>query len=93
MKKYRFELEIESARGGGAFVRIPLDVRETFGTGGQVRVKAAFDGEPYRGSLAPMGDGVHVLGIRKAIRQHIGKDIGVLAGLDAFGQSGSAAPL
>jgi bacteriocin resistance YdeI/OmpD-like protein/uncharacterized protein DUF1905 len=55
---------------------IPFDVRETYGTGGQVKVKASFDGEPYRGSIAPMGGGRHVIGIAKAIRAAIGKDVG-----------------
>lgn len=76
MKTYTFDLEIEAGRGGGAWVKIPLNVREEFGTGGQVKVQAMFDGEPYRGSLAPMGEGVHVLGIRKTIRQKIGKGVG-----------------
>lgn len=55
---------------------VPFDVREAYGTGGQVRVKASFDGEPYRGSIAPMGGGRHALGISKAIRAAIGKDVG-----------------
>ena len=75
-KKHRFTAAIEEGRGGGALVRVPFDVREEYGTGGQVRVKATFDGEPYRGSLAPMGGGTHVLGIRKAIREKLGKGIG-----------------
>jgi hypothetical protein len=37
---------------------------------------ALVDGEPYRGSIAPMGGGRHVLGISKAIRAAIGKDVG-----------------
>jgi hypothetical protein len=40
-----------------------------------VRVKVSFDGVDYRGSLAPMG-GRHILGIRKAIREQIGKGVG-----------------
>ena len=74
--KHSFKAVIEEGRGGGAFVAIPFDVRETFGTGGQVKIEATFDGEPYRGSIAPMGGGRHILGIQKAIRQKIGKDIG-----------------
>jgi bifunctional DNA-binding transcriptional regulator/antitoxin component of YhaV-PrlF toxin-antitoxin module len=75
-KKHSFRAVIEEGRGGGALVAIPFDVRETFGTSGQVKVVATFDGEPYRGSIAPMGGGRHVLGIQKGIRQKIGKDIG-----------------
>jgi bifunctional DNA-binding transcriptional regulator/antitoxin component of YhaV-PrlF toxin-antitoxin module len=76
MAKHSFEAEIEAARGGGAFVRIPFDVRATYGTGGQVRVKAEFDGEAYRGSIAPMGAARHVIGVPKAIRDALGKSIG-----------------
>jgi len=71
-----FEAEIVTGRGGGALVEVPFSVREVYGTGGQMKVKATFDGRPYRGSLAPMGGGVHVLGIRKEIRRAIGKDVG-----------------
>lgn len=71
-----FEAEIVAGRGGGAMVEIPFDVRDVYGTGGQVRVKATFDGHEYRGSLAPMGGGVYVLGVRKAIRAAIGKGVG-----------------
>ena len=73
---HEFDAEIEAGRGGGAWVRVPFDVRDTFGTGGQVRVRASFDGEEYRGSLAPMGGGVHVLGVTKSVRSAIGKDEG-----------------
>jgi hypothetical protein len=74
--RHEFDGEIEPGRGGGALVEIPFPVRDVFGTGGQVRVKATFDGHPYRGSLAPMGGGVHILGIRKDVREAIGKDVG-----------------
>lgn len=73
---HRFTAEIVGGRGGGAAVEIPFAVREVYGTGGQVRVQATFDGHDYRGSIAPMGGGVHILGIRKSIREAIGKDIG-----------------
>jgi len=57
-------------------IALPFDVRELSGTGGQVRVQASFDGELYRGSLEPMGDGRHALGVTKTIREAIGKDVG-----------------
>ncbi|MFC5272310.1 YdeI/OmpD-associated family protein [Adhaeribacter terreus] len=56
-----------------AYVIVPFNVVEFFGTKGQVKVKATFDGFEYRGSLAAMGGGGHVLGIRKDIRKAIGK--------------------
>lgn len=77
-----FEAEIEAAQGkGGAYVRVPFDIRKRFGKG-RVRVNASFDGEPYTGSIVNMGvknpDGsiCYILGIRKDIRKKIGKDVG-----------------
>jgi hypothetical protein len=47
-----------------------------FGTRGQVKVKASFDGQPYRGVLANMGTGCHVIGLQKDIRAIIKKGVG-----------------
>jgi hypothetical protein len=52
---HEFEATIEQGRGGGAFVAVPFDVEEVSGTKGRVPVVATFDGEVYRGSIAPMG--------------------------------------
>ena len=71
----RFEAPIESARGGGAYVRIPFDVEAVFGKK-RVPVRATIDGEPYRGSLVRMGGPDHVLGVLKEIRERIGKQPG-----------------
>lgn len=71
----RFLAEIEEGKGGGALIVIPFDVESVYGTRGRVRVKATFDGHPYRGSIAPMG-GRHVLGLVKPIREAIGKSAG-----------------
>jgi hypothetical protein len=76
MKTYEFKAVIVEAIRGGAYIEFPLDARTEFGSGGQIKVKATFDGHPYSGSLAPMGGGKHVLGILKDIRKQIGKDIG-----------------
>ena len=72
---HEFDAVITEGRSGGTLVEIPFSVQERYGTRGQRRVLATFDGESYRGSLAPMG-GRHVLGIDKAIRANIGKTIG-----------------
>jgi hypothetical protein len=74
--KLEFEAEIIDNEGVGAYINFPFDVPDLFGTRGWVRVKAAFDGVLYRGSLANMGTGCHVLIIVKAIRQQIGKQPG-----------------
>ena len=70
-----FEAVIEDAGGGGAFVRIPFDVEQTYGKK-RVKVRADIEGEIYRGSLVRMGTDCHILGVRKDIRLKIGKTIG-----------------
>lgn len=69
-----FEAEVEEASRGGALIAVPFDAKETFGSG-RPKIIATFDGEPYRGSIVSMG-GRYVLGISKAIRATIGKDVG-----------------
>jgi hypothetical protein len=59
-----------------AYVSIPFDVEKIYGTKGQVKVKALFDGAPYRGILVNMGTGCHVILVRKDIRAAIGKNVG-----------------
>ena len=77
MSKQNFDAVLERPEGHkeAAFVTIPFDVEEVFGTRGRVPIKALIDGEPYRGSLAPMG-GCHCLGVLKAIRNKLGKKHG-----------------
>lgn len=81
-KVYQFEAEIEAVPDkGGAYVRFPYDIRKEFGKG-RVKVQAAFDGVPYSGSIVNMGvknaDGTicYIIGIRKDIREKIGKQPG-----------------
>jgi hypothetical protein len=76
MKKHKFSARIEKGDGGGAYVFFPFDVQEEFGTKGRVPVKATIDGVPYTGSLVKYGSPRHMLGVLKAIRGQIGKDVG-----------------
>lgn len=43
---------------------------------GRVPVTATFDGEIYEGSIVKMGTPCHIIGIRKDIRDKIGKQPG-----------------
>lgn len=72
---YRFTAQIEPGDRGGAYVLIPFDVETVFGQK-RPKVVATFDGEPYRGSLVRMGGPQHMLLIRKAIREKLGKHVG-----------------
>ena len=74
--QYEFDAVIRKVPDiDGAYVEIPFDVKSVFGKG-RVKVHAAFDGEPYDGSLVRMGTPRHILGLRKEIRRKIGKQPG-----------------
>lgn len=73
---YAFEAEIKKNPDmDAAYVEIPFDVKAAFGKA-RVAVHATFDGEPYDGQLVKMGTPCHLIGIRKDIRQKIGKQPG-----------------
>ena len=73
--KQTFTATIQNAGGGGAFVEVPFDVEKEFGSK-RPKVKAMIEGVPYRGILTRMGTDCHILGIRKEIREQIGKTFG-----------------
>jgi hypothetical protein len=74
-KKQTFIAVIQNAGGGGAFVEVPFDVEAAFGAK-RPKVRAMIEGIPYRGTLTRMSTDCHALGIRKEIRQQIGKTFG-----------------
>lgn len=74
-KKQTFTAVILNAGGGGAFVEVPFDVEAAFGSK-RPKVKATFEGVPYRGILTRMGTEHHLLIILKEIREKIGKTFG-----------------
>ena len=77
-KKHIFTAIIQNASGasgGGAFVEVPFDVEAAFGSK-RPKVKALIEGVSYRGILTRMGTECHILGIRKEIREQIGKTFG-----------------
>ena len=81
-KIYEFDAMIEAVpEKGGAYIRFSYDIRTEFGKG-RVKANITFDGEPYCGSIVNMGvknaDGsvCYIIGIRKEIRNKIGKQPG-----------------
>ena len=77
-KKQTFIATIQNASeasGGGAFVEVPFDVEEAFGSK-RPKVKAMIEGVPYRTTLMRMGSEHHILGVLKDIRGQIGKTFG-----------------
>ncbi|AZB36408.1 YdeI/OmpD-associated family protein [Chryseobacterium bernardetii] len=60
-----------------AFVEFPFSTEELFNKKGLVKIKATFDGKvEYRGSLAKMKSGCHILGLTQDIRKQLGKTFG-----------------
>ena len=74
-KKQTFTAAIQNAGGGGAFVEVPFDVEEAFGSK-RPKVKAMIEGIPYRGILTRMGTECHLLVVLKEIREKIRKTFG-----------------
>ena len=81
-KTYDYDAVIQKVPDqNGAYVIFPYDLKTEFGKG-RIKVHAAFDGEPYDGSIVNMGvknaDGsvCYILGIRRDIRAKIGKQPG-----------------
>jgi Domain of unknown function (DUF1905)/Bacteriocin-protection, YdeI or OmpD-Associated len=74
-KFFKFTAVIQNAGDGGAFVEVPFDVEEAFGSK-RPKVKATIDGIPYRGTLVRMGTECHLLLILKSIREQAGKTFG-----------------
>jgi hypothetical protein len=74
-KKQTFTAIIQNAGGGGAYVEVPFAVEKEFGSK-KPKVKALIEGIPYRGILTRMGTECHILGIRKEIREQLGKTFG-----------------
>lgn len=75
-----FEFDAFIENGGekwpeASCIYFPYDIQESFGTKGQVRVNATFDGVPYQGSLANMGSG-HILILRKDVKAKVRKGHG-----------------
>ena len=73
MKAYKFKATIEPTDHGHGFVFFPYDTQEEFGTRGQVRVNATFDGVPYAGALVKYGPPQHMLPVVKTILEQIRK--------------------
>ncbi|MFD2831416.1 DUF1905 domain-containing protein [Corticicoccus populi] len=78
-KVFEYEAEIQKVPDiDGAYVEFPYDIKEEFGKG-RVKVSATFDEVPYDGSIVNMGvkrhDGsiCYIIGVRKDIRETIGK--------------------
>lgn len=76
-KVYSFDALIKKTEGvDSGYIDFPFDVEKEFGTRGQVKVIATFDGYKYRGSLCKMKSINHWIGLNKEVRTAIGKGVG-----------------
>ena len=81
-KTYEFEAIIQKVPDiDGTYVEFPYSAKTEFGKG-SVKVHAAFDGEPYEGSIVNIGiknangSVCYIIGLRKDIHVKIGKQPG-----------------
>lgn len=72
MVKFQGVLTPTSRGGGGTLVPVPPAVAAALGLRGMPKIQARIAGQPYRGSLMPMGDGTYCLGVLKSIQEAAG---------------------
>ena len=72
MPSFKGVLSATPRGGGGTLVPIPRQVAANLGLKGMPKVQAVIAGQPYRGSLMPMGDGTYCLGVVKSIQEAAG---------------------
>lgn len=78
-KKFTTTLEHDGSRLNWIIIRIPFDVHKLWGTRGNLRVKGAINGFPFRTALFPTGKGSHILIVNKRMQKGGGVRVGATA--------------
>ena len=76
MATFKGKLTPTPRGGGGCLVPVPREVATGLGLKGIPKIQAVIAGQPYRGSLMPMGDGTWCLGVLKSIQEAAGVGFG-----------------
>src|SRR4051794_17368734 len=69
-----FEATLVRPEGVGTwtYLVIPRDLEALYGVRGQIKVRGTINGQPFRSSAMPRGDGAHYLVVNTSIREQIG---------------------
>lgn len=75
MSLQKFKAKLEKM-GSWVVVKVPFDVKKTYGSAGYVRVKVTIEHLSLKTSLMPMGEGVHCFPVKADMRKEMGKNSG-----------------
>jgi hypothetical protein len=82
MVKFKGMLTPTPRGRGGCLVQVPREVALKLGLKGMPKVQSVIAGQPYRGSLMPMGDGTYCLGVLRSIQEAAGVGFGDMVSIE-----------